>query len=103
MGARLLDGLRALQIRHDCIGQVRGIGLFTGVDLVTDRETRAPVTAIADHAINRLRDVCIQIGREGPADNILKIRPPLTIDVDGIDQICRALDRALAEAATVIG
>ena len=102
MGKRLLDGLRALQTRHDCIGQVRGIGLFTGVDLVTDRETRAPATAIADHAINRLRDMRILIGREGPADNILKIRPPLTIDADGVDRICRALDRALTEAASAI-
>ena len=98
MGARLLDGLRALQARHESIGEVRGIGLFTGVDLVTDRATRAPATAIADHAINRLRDMRILIGREGPADNILKIRPPLTIDVEGVDTICAALDRVLAEA-----
>ena len=98
MGARLLDGLRALQARHESIGEVRGIGLFTGVDLVTDRATRAPATAIADHAINRLRDMRILIGREGPADNILKIRPPLTIDAEGVDTICAALDRVLAEA-----
>ena len=98
MGARLLDGLRALQARHDCVGQVRGIGLFTGVDLVTDRETRAPAAAIADHAINRLRNMRILIGREGPADNILKIRPPLTIDEEGVISICVALDCALTEA-----
>ncbi len=103
MGARLLDGLRALQARHESIGDVRGIGLFTGVDLVTDRDTRAPATAIADHAINRLRDMRILIGREGPADNILKIRPPLTIDAEGVDLICTALDRALAEAALATG
>jgi 4-aminobutyrate aminotransferase-like enzyme/Ser/Thr protein kinase RdoA (MazF antagonist) len=99
MGTRLLDGLRTLQTRHECIGQVRGIGLFIGVDLVTDRDTREPATAIADHAINRLRDMRILIGREGPADNILKIRPPLTIDAEGVDQICAALDFALTEAA----
>ena len=98
MGARLLDGLGALQARHEAIGEVRGIGLFTGVDLVTDRKTRAPATHVADHAINRLRDLRILIGREGPADNILKIRPPLTIDAEGVDQICAALDRALTEA-----
>jgi 4-aminobutyrate aminotransferase-like enzyme len=97
MGARLLSGLRASQGRHPCIGEVRGIGLFIGIDLVESRETRAPATTIADHAINRLRDVRILIGREGPADNVLKIRPPLTIDAEGVDRICEALDHALSE------
>jgi 4-aminobutyrate aminotransferase-like enzyme/Ser/Thr protein kinase RdoA (MazF antagonist) len=97
-GALLLDGLRALQAQHECIGQVRGIGLFTGVDLVTDRDSRSPATKIADHAVNCLRDMRILIGREGPADNILKIRPPLTIDEEGVINICAALDRALTEA-----
>jgi 4-aminobutyrate aminotransferase-like enzyme/Ser/Thr protein kinase RdoA (MazF antagonist) len=103
MGRRLLEGLRALQARHDCVGQVRGLGLFTGVDLVASRDTRAPATAIADHAINRLRDMRILIGREGPADNILKIRPPLTIDAEGVDHICDALDRVLAETWPGLG
>jgi len=98
-GARLLAGLRALQDRHEAIGEVRGMGLFTGVDLVEDRETRAPATRIADHAINRLREMRILIGREGPADNVLKIRPPLTIDAEGADLICEALDKALSEVA----
>ncbi|MGB3899382.1 MAG: aminotransferase class III-fold pyridoxal phosphate-dependent enzyme [Mesorhizobium sp.] len=97
VGDRLLSGLRALQDRHACIGEVRGFGLFTGVDLVEDRDSRAPATAIADHAINRLREMRILIGREGPADNVLKIRPPLTIDAEGVDMICAALDTALAE------
>lgn len=97
MGARLLSGLRALQDRHLCIGEVRGMGLFIGIDLVESRETRAPATTIADHAINRLRDMRILIGREGPADNVLKIRPPLTIDAEGVDLICQALDHALSE------
>ena len=98
VGAELLAGLRDLQDRHPSIGQVRGIGLFTGVDLVTDRETREPATAIADHVINRLRDMRILIGREGPADNVLKIRPPLTFDRESVAVICKALDIALTEA-----
>ena len=98
-GARLLSGLRALLNRHEAIGEVRGMGLFTGVDLVEDRETRAPATRIADHAINRLREMRILIGREGPADNVLKIRPPLTIDAEGVDLICAALETALSEVA----
>lgn len=99
MGDRLFAGLRELQQRHAAIGDVRGIGLFVGVDLVTDRATREPATALADYAVNRLRDLRILIGREGPADNVLKIRPPLTVDAESIDEICTALDHALTEAA----
>jgi len=97
MGTRLLSGLRQLQIRHKTIGEVRGMGLFIGVDLVTDQESRQGATALAEHVINRLREEHILIGREGPYDNILKIRPPLTIDAHAIDQICTALDMILHE------
>ena len=99
VGGELLSGLRELQARHEAIGQVRGMGLFTGVDLVTDRESRTPATAVADHVINRLRDLRILIGREGPADNVLKIRPPLSFDSESVAVILDALDTALTEAA----
>ncbi|MEP5759300.1 MAG: aminotransferase class III-fold pyridoxal phosphate-dependent enzyme [Litoreibacter sp.] len=96
-GGRLLQGLRALQNRHDCIGDVRGIGLFIGVDLVTNplRETEA--TALAAHVKNRMRDHRILLGTEGPKDNILKIRPPLTIQSDDVDMILTTLDKILQE------
>jgi len=97
MGARLLSGLRQLQTRHESIGEVRGLGLFIGVDLVQDRVSRKPATALAEHVTNRLREAHILIGREGPADNVLKIRPPLTIDAASIDRICTALDDILHE------
>jgi len=95
MGARLLAGLRQLQMRYEVIGEVRGQGLFIGVDLVENRANRTPATALAEHVTNCLRERHILIGREGPADNILKIRPPLTIDAASIDQICMALDEIL--------
>ncbi len=98
-GAYLLDGLRGLQARHEVIGDVRGIGLFTGVDLVTDRVARAPASRAADYVKNRLREERILIGTEGPADNILKIRPPLTVDTDDVNQLLETLDRVLGESA----
>jgi 4-aminobutyrate aminotransferase-like enzyme/Ser/Thr protein kinase RdoA (MazF antagonist) len=102
-GLRLLDGLRALQDRHPLIGDVRGAGLFIGVELVTDRTTLAPATDAARFVMNRLRDLRILIGREGPADNILKIRPPLTIEADDIDMILDRLDLCLGQAETAQG
>ncbi|MEZ4411766.1 MAG: aminotransferase class III-fold pyridoxal phosphate-dependent enzyme [Gemmatimonadales bacterium] len=96
-GTHLLDGLRALHARHEVIGDVRGLGLFVGVDLVTDRATRAPATRVAHYVKNRLRQERILIGTEGPDDNVLKIRPPLTVDADDIDHLLSTLDRILGE------
>ncbi|MEP3295494.1 MAG: aminotransferase class III-fold pyridoxal phosphate-dependent enzyme [Pseudoruegeria sp.] len=96
-GDRLLAGLRALQDKHDCIGDVRGIGLFIGVDLVTDRIRKTEATALASHVKNRMRDKRILLGTEGPHDNILKIRPPLTIQPDDVDMILTTLDMILHE------
>jgi 4-aminobutyrate aminotransferase-like enzyme len=67
------------------------------VDLVTDRATREPATRAADYVKNRLREERILIGTEGPADNVLKIRPPLTVDASDIDHLVETLDAILAE------
>jgi 4-aminobutyrate aminotransferase-like enzyme/Ser/Thr protein kinase RdoA (MazF antagonist) len=77
VGTRWLDSLRALQSDHALIGDVRGSGLFLGIDLVTDRETRSPATAQAAYAVNRLRDLGILAGTDGPHHNVIKLRPPL--------------------------
>ncbi len=98
-GAHLLAGLRALQGRHPIIGDVRGIGLFVGVDLVLDRESREPATQAAQYIKNRMRQERVLIGTEGPADNVLKIRPPLTVDSDDIDHLLATLNRVLAESS----
>ena len=99
MGTRLLDGLRRLQGDHPIIGDVRGMGLFIGVELITGPRTRAPGTALASYVKNRMRDARILLGSEGPHDNILKIRPPLTFDEEGCAMILDALGRILNEAA----
>jgi len=93
----VLTGLRAVQDKHDCIGDVRGIGLFIGVDLVSDQTSRAEATALATHVKNHMRDKRILLGSEGPHDNILKIRPPLTIQPDDVDMIIATLDMILHE------
>ncbi|MBD3664097.1 aminotransferase class III-fold pyridoxal phosphate-dependent enzyme [Sulfitobacter sp. TSTF-M16] len=96
-GAQLLQGLRALELQYDCIGDVRGMGLFIGVELV--RSDGSEATELCTFVKNRMRDRRILIGSEGPYDNILKIRPPLTIGSDDIDMIVTTLDGVLAEAA----
>ena len=98
MGDRLLSGLRELQGRFDMIGDVRGRGLFIGVELVTDRSSKSPATALAGYVSNRLRDHRILIGTDGPHDNVLKIRPPLTIGAADCDLLLAVLGDILVEA-----
>jgi 4-aminobutyrate aminotransferase-like enzyme len=95
IGQQLLDGLRALQRRFACIGDVRGMGLFIGVELINPDGSEA--TEICAYVKNRMRDHRILIGSEGPKDNVLKIRPPLTIEAEDAEMIIVVLDEILNE------
>jgi len=97
MGDLLITGLQGLQNKYDIVGDVRGYGLFIGVDLVTDSTSRKPATQVAEYVKNRMRENRILMGTEGPFDNILKIRPPLTIEEDDVAMILTVLDQVLAE------
>jgi 4-aminobutyrate aminotransferase-like enzyme len=101
MGARLIAGLKTLEEKYVCVGDVRGIGLFLGVELVGPDGSES--RDICAYVKNRMRDHRILIGSEGPMDNILKIRPPLTIDADDVDMIIVTLDKVLAEIALMQG
>ena len=97
VGKRLLSGLQALMERYPLVGDVRGLGLYAGVELVTDRETLEPATAHADYVINRLRDHGILISTDGPLDNVLKLKPPIVFSEKNADEVVAALDRVLGE------
>ncbi len=101
MGAVLMEGLKALERDHGCIGDVRGMGLFLGVELI--RADGSEATEICAYVKNRMRDRRILIGSEGPKDNILKIRPPLTIDAEGVDMLLAVFGEVLDEVAAVQG
>jgi 4-aminobutyrate aminotransferase-like enzyme/Ser/Thr protein kinase RdoA (MazF antagonist) len=87
--------LRALMDRHDIIGDVRGTGLAIGVELVTDRKSRAPAAKETGQMINLLRDEGVLVGSEGVHGNIIKMRPPLVFRREHVDQATLAFDRAL--------
>ena len=101
MGIRLLSGLRELQQRFEVIGDVRGRGLFIGVELVTDRTSKTPATELAGYVSNRMRDHRILIGTDGPFDNVLKIRPPLTIGAADCDLLLAVLGEVLRETESL--
>jgi len=98
VGAHLLERLRPLVDRHSLAGDVRGSGLFIGVELVRDRETLEPATEQASDVVNRLREEGILIGTDGPHHNVLKIRPPMPFTIEDADVLASSLDSALRPA-----
>lgn len=94
-GACLREGLRGLAERHASIGDVRGLGFWTGVELVLDRGTREPAPAAAHHVVNSMKDRGILMGRIGPYDNVLKLRPPMPLSPTEADLVLNTLDEVL--------
>lgn len=97
VGGHLAAGLRRLAERHPVIGDVRGSGLFLGVELVRDRRTLEPAGDEAAYAVERLRELGVLAGTDGPFRNVLKIRPPLCFSEADADLFVTALDAVLAE------
>ncbi|MCX7558124.1 aminotransferase class III-fold pyridoxal phosphate-dependent enzyme [Sulfitobacter sp. F26204] len=95
VGEQLMTGLKSLEVKYDCVGDVRGMGLFLGLELI--KPDGAEATEICAYVKNRMRDHRILIGSEGPKDNILKIRPPLTIEAEDAEMIITTLDQILGE------
>ncbi|HYS22837.1 MAG TPA: aminotransferase class III-fold pyridoxal phosphate-dependent enzyme [Candidatus Eisenbacteria bacterium] len=99
VGAYLIEGLKTLQTRHALIGEVRGSGLFLGIDFVLDRETRKPAPLQASYVVNRLRDCGILAGTDGPHHNVIKLRPPLVFSEVDANLFLKTLDAVLQEDA----
>ena len=97
VGAHLKDRLHGLAERHALIGDVRGRGLFLGVELVRDRVTLEPADQEATYIVNRLRDLGVLCGTDGPHHNVLKIRPPLCFAIEDADLFVAVLDQVLGE------
>jgi 4-aminobutyrate aminotransferase-like enzyme len=95
VGERMRADLGALAERHQLIGDVRGSGLFLGVELVRDRTTLEPATEEASFVVNRLRERGVLIGTDGPYHNVLKIRPPMPFGLEDADILMGALEASI--------
>jgi 4-aminobutyrate aminotransferase-like enzyme len=98
VGKILRDGVAALAQRHEAIGDVRGAGMFVGVELVADRASRAPDRALTTRVVNRMRDKGVLLSACGMGHNVLKIRPPLVLSAEQAGMVIDVLDEALATA-----
>ena len=95
MGDKLMQGFKELQQKHPMIGEVRGMGLMLGIELVKDRKTKEP----AAKELLRLMDLCkdsgLLIGKGAMAGNVIRIKPPLCIDGGDVDFILKTLDKCI--------
>jgi 4-aminobutyrate aminotransferase-like enzyme len=97
IGTHLTARLRSLMAAHPIIGDVRGLGLFIGVELVRDRETLEPAGVEADLVANRMRDQGVLVSTDGPFRNVIKIKPPLCFSEADADRLVATLDGVLGE------
>ncbi len=100
VGGHLLARSRELARRHALIGDVRGLGLFLGLELVRDHRTLEPASDEAAAVIEAARERGILLSTEGPHHNVLKVKPPLVWTTDHADLLIDTLDRVLVEMSS---
>jgi 4-aminobutyrate aminotransferase-like enzyme len=95
VGTRMLNGLRVLQTRHPLIGDVRGLGLFIGLELVRNRDSLAPAAREASQIIDEMKSRGFLLSTDGPLHNVIKIKPPMVLTERDVDDTLEALDEAI--------
>jgi 4-aminobutyrate aminotransferase-like enzyme/Ser/Thr protein kinase RdoA (MazF antagonist) len=95
VGNYCLSELKMLRPRHKIIGDVRGLGLFIGVELVRDHETLEPAAAEADLVVNKMRERGVLLSTDGPLHNVLKFKPPMVFSRENVDCLVNTLDYVL--------
>ncbi|UCH04674.1 MAG: aminotransferase class III-fold pyridoxal phosphate-dependent enzyme [Candidatus Thorarchaeota archaeon] len=97
VGRYLVERLTKLKENHTIIGDVRGTGLFIGVELVRDRKTLEPAAEESSYVANRMRELGVLLSTDGLFHNVLLIKPPLVFTKEDCDQLADTLDRVLSE------
>jgi 4-aminobutyrate aminotransferase-like enzyme/Ser/Thr protein kinase RdoA (MazF antagonist) len=97
VGAHFKAGLEGLAERHDVIGDVRGLGLFLGIELVLDRDTRRPAAEKASYVVERAKDLGVLLSTDGPGHNVVKMKSPLVFSEEDADRVVAVLDEILGE------
>jgi 4-aminobutyrate aminotransferase-like enzyme len=95
VGGYIRDGLKDIATRHEGIGDVRGVGLYIGAEMVKDRTTKEPDAAAASAIVNGLRERRVLISATGLSANTLKIRPPLIFSKENATRLLSELEATL--------
>jgi len=97
VGSYLKEGLNKMKDKFSIIGDVRGLGLFIGIELVRDKKSQAPFPEMAEYIVERMKEEGILIGADGPNHNVLKIKPPLVFSQDNADHLLETLGSILLD------
>lgn len=96
VGNYLLEKCIALKRDFDIVGDVRGWGLFVGLEIVENKETRSPATKEAQWIVDRMKNVHhVLISSDGPDDNVLKLKPPMLFNKENADEFLAAIAECL--------
>jgi 4-aminobutyrate aminotransferase-like enzyme len=96
VGADLLVALRALKDQHRQIGDVRGAGLFIGVELVEDPDSKDPAAGLAGEMVEHAKAGGVLLSIDGPLHNVIKIKPPLAFSATDGQRLVNAIAAGLA-------
>lgn len=97
LGNYILQQWRELQSRFDCIGDVRGIGLFLGIEFVTSRDTKEPDEKTAHAVVNKMKERLFLLSTDGPYHNVIKFKPPMVFSYADADRLYENLGEVLVE------
>lgn len=98
VGQYLLENSSLLMQDFEMVGDVRGTGLFIGIELVKSKESREPATAEANAIVDRMKNVHhILISSDGPDDNVLKLKPPMVFNIDNAKEFLVAVRECLSQ------
>ena len=96
VGGRLKAGLELLQERHRLIGDVRGMGLMLGFELVKDLDTKEPAPAETMQLLEACREMGLLMGKGGYFGNVVRFKPPMCVSEDDADFALAVIDEALS-------
>jgi len=94
VGDYLLEQLQQLKQHHDIIGDVRGRGLFIGIELNRD-EDLTPADTEAHNIINRMKEKGVLLSTDGPDHNVIKIKPPIVFNIENAEELVKKLDETM--------
>ena len=97
VGGTLKANLASLAMRHDVIGDVRGRGLFLGIEVVADRDSKRPAAEIATYVAERMKELGVLLSTDGPDRNVIKIKPPMSFSQKDAESLVERLDQVLGE------
>lgn len=99
VGTELMSALRAVAERHDVIGDVRGAGLFIGIEMVADRTSQEPAPSLTKRIVEHAKSEGVLLSIDGPHSNVIKIKPPLVFSSVDATRLVSVVEEALLREA----